>query len=207
MSSRFLNHREEDSVILERKWRPHVHPELMVAVTASSESKANGPLQVVGPAEAPLAALLPPLPAGLASIRVSFATTNGSLDSRGGGDWVTSECRGCLWVGPSQLEPAKLIGTVGKGAGNALDDHAGLSRQELGAAPVNYGGLGFTSAWFDVDGDGQLDAIVAQREEERWLDTNAVTNDGAVHVVFLDWKNRLDGERIDDWRTAGARVR
>lgn len=111
-------------------------------------------------------------------------------------------------MGPTQLEPARLSGMAGRGAGAERGtDFAALATGESEHTDQTYSGFGSISRWFDVDGDGQLDAIVSQRKEVRDLDTTDAYADGVVYVLFLDWRNRREGETLGEWRSSGPRLR
>jgi len=159
----------ERTRFFDRRWAAVVSAPNLAAAQASTRCppSSDEPCNTIGPVESPVTATLPPLPTGLASIRVSYRTTGGLLRSSDSG-WVTTECRGCLWVGSPQNSFARLAGTFGQGAeddsGSRGKDGMALSRVEFG---YSSGSLGFGSAvrFHDVDGDGQLDAIVTEGRE------------------------------------------
>lgn len=191
-----------------RRWLPELGTALLNAAINSSACPGNDTCSITGPSMTPIAAMLPPLPAGLLSVRVSYATTTGGASGQPGADWAMAECKGCFWVGSTQMEPARLIAASGPGAGSSRGaDFTGIRTGEHDDAPSSEKGFGSTAHWFDVDGDGQLDAIVAQRGEQRFVNTIEKNSEGVIYVLFLDWRNRRQGESIEEWRERGPMLR
>jgi len=209
MLSRASNAKEPMSMHGQHWWTPHVPADVLAAAKRSVKqcSTGNDACDVIGPTEAPLGAVLPPLPSGLASVRVTYRTNEASGDAAGlFSGWATVECRGCMWVGASPVDPVQSMGYVGRGPA-AADDTTGMTRTEHGSSSSPFSGLGTGVTWYDVDGDGQMDAIVSQASQRRFVNTAEDFNEGVVYVYFLDWRSRLSGESLEDWEREGPRVR
>jgi len=109
----------------------------------------------IGPLASPLEAFLPPLPAGIASLRVHYVSPHYvSPSNETLGTWKSVECRACFFVGQSALWPAgRAVAEIGPGADNR-EDIAGIRTGEEVAMGMSSKGFGATLGLHDIDGDG-----------------------------------------------------
>jgi len=174
------------------RYLPRSSQPLIDAALRSYECGKESNCTGLGPWSSPVEALLPPLLPGIASLRLSFVT---GMSENGAPQWNTTVCRACLFVGSPPMQAiGKPISRLGPGAPLA-QDIAGVRTGEFGRVSNLrlYAGFGTEVQWFDVDGDGQLDAIVAQGSEYQFIGPSIEQETGVVYIFFLDWNGGEQG--------------